>query len=45
MAANRLSAGDKAPDLTLTAGDLSKVMLSSLWRGQPLLLTFLRHFG
>ncbi len=45
MAAYRLRIGDRAPDLTLTAGDLSRVALSSLWREQPVLLTFLRHFG
>lgn len=45
MGKNYLSAGDRAPDLALTAGDLSSVALSSLWREQTVLLTFLRHFG
>lgn len=45
MSTTSLSIGDKAPDLELTAGDLSPVALSSLWREQTVLLTFLRHFG
>ncbi|MBI5880055.1 MAG: hypothetical protein HZB53_20590 [Chloroflexi bacterium] len=45
MSTNYLSVGDRAPDLSLTAGDLSRVALSSLWREHAVLLTFLRHFG
>jgi peroxiredoxin len=45
MSINALSRGDRAPDLTLTAGDGTTVSLQSLWQSGPIILTFLRHFG
>jgi peroxiredoxin len=34
-----------APDATVYRGDSSPVAISSLWRTQPLVLSFLRHYG
>lgn len=37
--------GDLAPDATLTDDTGTEIVLSSLWRDQPALLLFWRHFG
>lgn len=42
---SELAAGDLAPDLSLLDADERPVALSSLWKGKPLALIFLRHFG
>ena len=42
----RLKPGDSAPDASFRrGGDGSPVTLSELWREQPLVAAFLRHFG
>jgi peroxiredoxin len=40
-----LTLGDKAPDIRLQGKGGVEIPLSSLWRAQPLVLVFLRHFG
>jgi hypothetical protein len=40
-----LHKGDLAPNGTVLDVKGQPVELSSLWRGGPTLLTFLRHFG
>jgi len=40
----RIKAGDLAPDFTLTKLDGEETTLSR-YRGQPVLLIFLRHLG
>jgi peroxiredoxin len=42
---NVLKVGDKAPNATLYNGEGNAVNLADTWRNQPVLLTFLRHFG
>lgn len=41
----RLAPGDSAPSVTVYTSDGAAVSLASLWRGGPLVLEFLRHFG
>jgi peroxiredoxin len=41
----KLSAGDIAPDISFQTGTGETLQLSSLWREQPVLIYFLRHFG
>lgn len=41
----QLQTGSSAPDFTLLNADDQTVTLSQLWQEQPVLLTFLRHFG
>ena len=36
---------DKAFDTEVTLGDGSELLLSDLWKKQPLVLIFLRHLG
>ena len=40
----RLHPGDIAPDVAVSGPD-GPVQLSALWAVQPLVLTFLRHYG
>lgn len=40
-----LAAGAAAPDLALTNDQGQTVCLGDLWRQQPLVLLFVRHFG
>jgi peroxiredoxin len=40
-----LTVGDSAPDVELTNAEGQPVRLSELWREQPIVLLFLRHFG
>ncbi|MCJ7511605.1 MAG: AhpC/TSA family protein [Anaerolineales bacterium] len=40
-----LQVGDKAPDFELPDASANPIRLSSLWKGQPLLVLFWRHFG
>jgi peroxiredoxin len=42
---SQLQVGSSAPDFTLLNAANETVTLSSLWQKQPVLLTFLRHFG
>ncbi len=42
---SHLEVGSTAPDFTLINTASESVTLSSLWQKQPVLLTFLRHFG
>jgi len=36
---------DKAYDTKVTMGDGAELLLSDLWKKQPLVLIFLRHLG
>jgi hypothetical protein len=36
---------DKSIDAKITLGDGSELLLSDLWKKQPLVLIFLRHLG
>jgi len=36
---------NKAMDARVTLADGSELLLSELWKKQPLVLVFLRHFG
>jgi peroxiredoxin len=45
MEPSALRAGDAAPDVELDDSRGSRIRLSDLWRTQPLLLVFLRHYG
>jgi hypothetical protein len=36
---------NKALDARVTLSDGSELLLSELWKKQPLVLVFLRHFG
>jgi len=40
----KLAVGDKFPDLVLESRE-GDVTLSERWRGTPLVLAFMRHFG
>jgi len=40
-----LKFNDPAPDLALEDGDANLIQLASLWKQQPLILAFTRHFG
>ena len=42
--ATRLHPGERAPDATVR-GPEGPVRLGSLWLDQPVVLTFLRHYG
>lgn len=42
---NQLNFNSLAPDLTLQDINNQSIQLSSLWKEQPLLLAFTRHFG
>lgn len=42
---SQLHVGSRAPDFTLLDAANQAVTLSHLWQKQPVLLTFLRHFG
>lgn len=42
---NQLNFNSVAPDLTLQNTAKQEIVLSSLWKKQPLLLAFTRHFG
>ncbi|HZO61204.1 MAG TPA: hypothetical protein VFB51_16070 [Solirubrobacterales bacterium] len=41
---SKLGIGDAFPDITLEARD-GQVKLSDRWRGGPLVVAFMRHFG
>jgi hypothetical protein len=41
---NRLAPGDPFPELTLLSSD-GPVELRERWRGGPLVVAFMRHFG
>ena len=43
--ANRLKAGDAAPNIQVVNADGATIELSSLWADKPVVLSFLRHFG
>jgi hypothetical protein len=36
---------DRAPELTVLDASGQSISLSETWRGGPVVLTFLRHFG
>ncbi len=40
-----LQIGDFAPDTQVINADGESIELSSLWADQPVVLSFLRHFG
>lgn len=42
---SRLIIGDAAPTVTLLTIEGEPLELATLWPKQPLLLSFLRHFG
>ncbi len=42
---NKLQRGDIAPDISFQTGAGEVVQLRGLWRTQPVLISFLRHFG
>lgn len=41
----RLEVGQQAPEATVLDSEGKAVSLSTIWQDQPVLLTFLRHFG
>ncbi len=41
---SKLRSGDTFPDMTLETRD-GQVQLSDRWRGGPLVVAFMRHFG
>jgi peroxiredoxin len=43
--ANKLKAGDVAPNIQVMNADGATIELSSLWVDKPVILSFLRHFG
>jgi hypothetical protein len=43
--AKRLKLGELAPDVAVLDAAGQPYQLSAGWRGGPVLLTFLRHFG
>jgi cytochrome oxidase Cu insertion factor (SCO1/SenC/PrrC family) len=45
LRSNMLNVGEPAPEVTLPDQDGRAVALASLWRQQPTVLVFLRHFG
>lgn len=45
MANEQLRPGDRAPEVVIEDESGAPFALSSLWRGRPALLVFLRHYG
>jgi peroxiredoxin len=43
--AGRLAVGDVAPHVTVVDALGQPMSLAAAWRGGPVVLTFLRHFG
>ena len=41
----RLAVGDRAPNPEILDGDGKAISLETLWQKQPVVLSFLRHFG
>jgi peroxiredoxin len=41
----QLVVGDDAPDLSLSDHEGHVIALASLWKSQPRVLLFVRHFG
>lgn len=41
----RLVPGDHAPDAALYSPDGGQVPAADLWREQPVIVAFMRHFG
>lgn len=41
----RLAPGDRAPDVVLYSPDGGRVSVADLWRDQPVIVAFMRHFG
>jgi peroxiredoxin len=44
-APNPLKPGEAAPDLKVVNSDGTTIDLAATWQTQPIVLTFLRHFG
>jgi len=43
--AARLKVGDRAPERAVLDASGRSLSLKEIWRGGPVVLTFLRHFG